>query len=278
MNKIDIHCHTTNRKIDGIKEIPTLSAISSHMDECDIDKTVLLATYFPHKGTGISNFRLLNWIHEAEPDPHDRHFEMFGSLDFDHFFFQGMNELEELAVGKHIKGIKLYTCYQHIDLMGDKLKSVLDLARDHALPVMFHVGYAYSSMSTTGNVTYTESVSPKNLEAIAQAYPDINFILSHMAKPYLDELICAAKRLGNVYTDISGLIDLDHTVREMHECVEEIARFLGEVGPKKLLFGTDYPVQSHSDSVQLIEEAMRGFYPVDRTDVYYNNAHQLLYP
>jgi predicted TIM-barrel fold metal-dependent hydrolase len=99
-----------------------------------------------------------------------------------------------------------------------------------------------------------------------------------MAKPYLDELILAAKKLGNIYTDISGLIDIDHKIKEMHECIEEAARFLGEAGPKKLLFGTDYPVQAHSDSVHLIEEAMRGFNPLDKNDVYYNNAHQILYP
>jgi predicted TIM-barrel fold metal-dependent hydrolase len=275
MNKIDIHCHTTKRKINGIKEIPTLSAISNHMAESGIEKTILLATYFPHKGTGITNFRLLNWLNEYDPDREK--FDMFGSLDFDHFFYQGLNELEELAAGKYIKGIKLYTCYQHIDLKGDKLKSVLDLAENYVLPVMFHVGYSYSCMSQTGKVAYTDPVSPKSLEPIVNAYPKTNFIFSHMGKPFFGELVDVVKSTNNVYTDMSGIIDEEHEQAELYQCIMEITKFLHECSPKKLLFGTDYPVQTHADSVHMIEEAMRGFHPLDKKDVYYNNAYSLLH-
>ena len=52
---------------------------------------------------------------------------------------------------------------------------------------------------------------------------------------------------------------------------------MNEVGQKKLLFGTDYPVQTHNDSVYMIEEAMKGFGQMDKKDVYYNNAHNILY-
>lgn len=48
----------------------------------EIEKTVLLATYFPHKESSISNFRLYDWIRD------NKRFLMFGSLDFDHFFYQ----------------------------------------------------------------------------------------------------------------------------------------------------------------------------------------------
>ena len=73
LKKIDIHCHTSNREITGV--VPTsstLEAISNQMHKFGVDKTVLLATYFPHKGTGISNYRLLNWIQNSRENGRDK--------------------------------------------------------------------------------------------------------------------------------------------------------------------------------------------------------------
>lgn len=271
MKKIDMHCHTTNRRVEGLLcEYPTLSAIESEMKKYDVEKTVVLATYFPHKGTGISNFRLYDWTRN------NKNFEMFGSLDFDHFYYQGLNELEELAQRKLIKGIKIYTCYQHIDLKSEKLGNVLDLAGQHKLPVMFHVGYSYSCMSKCGKVAYTDAVSPKNLELLALNHSNVNFIFSHMGKPFFKELVDVVKNTGNVYTDNSGLLDFDHQEKEFLECVADIKYYLNECGSGKLLFGTDFPVQTHEHTVLMTEQAMLDFSVEDKEKVYYENARSIL--
>ena len=85
-----------------------------------------------------------------------------------------------------------------------------------------------------------------------------------------------ATKKENVYTDMSGLIDSNSGRNEVRLCIEQIKIFLYACGPKKLLFGTDFPVQTHSDSVFFIEEAMKGFSEADKQDVYYNNAAKLL--
>jgi len=271
MKKIDIHCHTTNRKVEGVScEHPTLEELAKEMQKHNVEKTVLLATYFPHKGTGISNFRLLNWINN------NPRFEMFGSLDFDYFYYQGMNELEELAEKELIKGVKIYTCYQHIDLKSDKLKNAIKLAEKHSLPVMFHVGYSYSCMSKTGKVAYTDPVSPASLDFLAKENPKVNFIFSHMGKPFFNEMAKAAKENNNVYTDSSGLIDFNDKKEEIDLTVKEIKTYLNKCGPGKLLFGTDFPVQTYEHSIYLIDRAMKDFSIEDKKKVYYENARRLL--
>lgn len=93
MKKIDCHCHTSNRIIkDVVDSDASLTRILMYMDKYDIEKTAVLATYFPHKGSGISNFRLWDWIQNNQ----DR-FVMFGSLDFEYYFYQGLNELKEMS-------------------------------------------------------------------------------------------------------------------------------------------------------------------------------------
>jgi predicted TIM-barrel fold metal-dependent hydrolase len=272
MRKIDIHAHTTNRPTRSTgQKYATLDILSEKMKEFDVEKTVVLATYFPHRSSGISNYRLLNWVSE-KPE-----FSMFGSLDFEHYFYQGFNELSELAEAGKIKGIKIYTTYQNIDLNGDKLKSVVKLASSNKLPVMFHCGYSFSSMSSTGKPAITDMVKASDLEHLIAEFRDTNFIISHLNKPFTRDLTNVVKRYANVYSDMSGLIHSNHEdEKEIENSVQEIKIFLAECGSSKLLFGTDFPVQTHADSVYFIERAM-GCFPIEaKEDVYYNNARRLL--
>jgi predicted TIM-barrel fold metal-dependent hydrolase len=271
MKKIDIHCHTTNRKMkDVIPKSAFLDEIVSEMKKNDVEKTVVLATYFPHRQSGISNFRLYNWIRKR-PE-----FMMFGSLDFEHYFYQGMNELEELAEMKTLSGIKIYTCYQEVDVNSQKFKDVINLAKRNSIPVMMHSGYSYTAMRTNNQVSFAKPVTPLDIEPAMIEYHDVNFIISHLAAPFLDELITVVKRTHNAYSDMSGLIDSKFGKKGIPSSVEEIKRFLGECGPARLLFGTDFPVQTHADSIYFVEEAMKNHSLIDKQDVYYNNARRLL--
>ncbi len=275
MKKIDIHCHTTNRKLEDVAEGATLDVIARKMWGYDIEKTVLLATYFPHKTSGISNYRMLHWIKKAKKEGMDG-FCMFGSLDFEFYFYQGLNELEELAYEGNIKGIKIYTSYQNVDLKSDNFKKVADVASKYSLPIMFHAGYSFSTMRKLGREAVTVIAKASDIEPVARANPNINIILSHMAKPDYNGLIEVMKRNNNIYTDMSGMIDSKRDRDQIPAIVEAITRVLYECGPKKVMFGTDFPVQTYEDSMFFIERAMRNFSEKDKEDVYYSNAAKIL--
>ena len=240
MKKIDIHCHTTPRKLqEVIPESATIAAIRGKMEEHEIEQTALLASYFPHKSSGISNYRLHNWIRN-EPK-----LMLVGSLDIEHYFNQGYNELEELAGEGMLSGIKVYTCYQQIDLQSEKMQQVGKLAASYELPLMFHVGYSYTGMRTTGNISIANLITPNDIAKYAERHPTVPIIIAHMGKPFFDELVQVVHSIPTLYTDMSGLVDskFDHADRE--ECVGEITKFLQLCGTDKILFGTDFPIQTH---------------------------------
>jgi predicted TIM-barrel fold metal-dependent hydrolase len=284
MKKIDIHCHTTNRILkDVANPDASLATIAGYMRQYGIVKTILLATYFPRRGTGISNFRMHYWI-QGKPE-----FLMFGSLDFEHFFYQGINELEELAEEGLIKGIKLYPAYQQIDFTSAQFKQVVTLAAEKNLPLMFHGGVSYMLWKKLGiqNIlTHPHSLpaqaagepykTPGEFEKVAQLFPSVNIIVSHLCKPFFEEMIEVLKRNDNLFTDMSGILDsrTDAAYKVMY--VEQIKRFLGECGPEKMMFGTDFPVQTHEDSLYFIEQAMQNYPAEDRQKVYFENAHKLI--
>ena len=284
MKKIDIHCHTTNKLLPKVANPDaSLDAIAEHARRHEIIRTVVLATYFPREGTGISNYRMSHWI-KNRPE-----FVMFGSLDFEHFFYQGYNELEEMSAGGLIKGIKFYPAYQSIDFASEKFKQIVTLAQRHGLPIMFHGGVSYALWKTLGTqailalaasppLTAVEPYkTPDEFEAMARMFPDVTIIVSHLCKPFFHPMMAALKRNSNLYVDVSGLLDSKLDAGYRDECVQHVRRFADTCGPEKLLFGTDFPVQTHADTVFFVEEALRSYSEAERCLVYFENANRLLF-
>ena len=270
MKKIDFHCHTSNRPInDVIDSDASIDNILRYMDQHEIEKTVLLATYFPHKGSGISNYRLHHWIR----DRRDR-FYMFGSLDFETYYQQGFNELNEMAEYDLIAGIKVYTCYQNIDLNTPKMVDLLDMAQHFNLPVMFHTGYSYSAYRKYHQPTIGTPHSASTLEYLLERWKQVKFIFSHLSKPFFNEIIAVVTMYPNVYTDVSGIIDSQYDAEEIPTCINQIRRLVSECGHERLLFGTDFPVQTHAHSVAFVEASIPN--RAMQADVFYNNAEKLL--
>jgi predicted TIM-barrel fold metal-dependent hydrolase len=261
--KIDIHCHTTNRPVANAPAAD-LTSIVGHMNGHNITKTVLLATYFPKRGSGISNFRMLNWIENHE---HSSRFIMFGSLDFEHYFFQGVNELTELADRKLIAGIKIYSGYQNIK--AGKLESVVKIAQQYKLPVMFHTGDCIYSDNVYSDVTKYEPLLSK--------YADVNFVYTHLCNPAVEQLLLLVKRYPNLYTDISGLIHSAHDRHEIPAMINNIKRYHAAHGCSQLLFGTDFPIQTHQDTVDMADKALGGVASDEELDLFcFKNAAKLL--
>jgi predicted TIM-barrel fold metal-dependent hydrolase len=284
MRKIDVHCHTTKRPLGGATPIDaSLGAIRAEMRRHEVVRTVLLATYFPEKGSGISNYRMLHWLQGNDE------FSLFGSLDVEHYFYQGYNELEEMAERGLIRGIKLYTGYQQIDFASDKFRQLARLAEQARLPLMFHGGVSYTlwkALGTSAILALEENPPPErrepyktpaDFEQLARAFPEVTIIVSHLCKPFFGAMIEALRRTPNLYTDMSGILDSRTDAAYRERCVEQVRRFVGECGPEKLLFGTDFPVQSHDDSVFFVEQAMKDYADADRQKVYFDNANRLLF-
>jgi len=206
MKKIDIHCHATYRPMSEVTDKDASPEnILRYMDKYEVEKTVLLASYFPHKGSGISNYRLVRWLDRVDPN-RDR-FLMFGSLDAASYLNMGLNELQDLAAAKLICGIKIYTCYQDIDIYDSKFSQVMGLARSYGFPVMFHTGHSYACRRKYGKDSPAPLYTAQDFHDFAHQWRDINLILSHMSKPFFKEILDLCSVHPNVFTDMSGIID-----------------------------------------------------------------------
>ena len=130
------------------------------------------------------------------------------------------------------RGVKLVAGYDYyrpndMSVMGP----LLDKCEEHDLTVLFHSGDA-----------------PRDLPSLqaqaAKRYPRVRFQLAHMGMHlFLWEAIIAAHEHDNIWCDMSQAFTYD------------IAIFLAEAGPGKLLYGTDAPYQSPRVESQKVLDA-----------------------
>lgn len=96
--------------------------------------------------------------------------------------------------------------------------------------LQFHKGLPFGTQNL-------EDLSPLDLQAAARDFPDLSFIIHHLAVPFVDEAIWVANRFPNVYLALSGT--LNHYVVAPRLVQERMGRLLAEVGVDKLLWGSE---------------------------------------
>jgi uncharacterized protein len=82
-----------------------------------------------------------------------------------------------------------------------------------------------------------EALSPLDLQAPARDFPDMNFIIHHLAFPFFEEAVSLAARFPNIYLALSGSLNLAVIAPRLVQ--EQLGRLLAEVGVHKLLWGSE---------------------------------------
>lgn len=260
---IDIHAHTSAHPLRNLHvndaSIPSLLERAGK----ETALTLLIATYFPLKGSGIPNREMLRRI------GNDPRLAMIGSLDASGDIAAGVAELRELAKTGQIVGIKLFPGYQLIGVDDPKLTPVYELAVEYRLPITIHGGELHGCHSYAERQkqscpacdrldTLQHLAHPQALESTIAAWPKVTFVIAHLANPYFAELRQLMRRYLNVVTDFSGQFvsgGYEDAPEYRQEIVNELRQFLAlPNGEQRLLFGTDFPIQSHADSVWLLKQ------------------------
>lgn len=264
---IDVHVHTSNHPMKELHVTDaSLSAIERAMIDHGIERALILATYFPFKGTGLHNRDLLARL------GHNPRFRAIGSLDMMNAFEDGLSELTELCASGQFVGIKLYPGYQNFHVGDPRVARVLELARKHRLTVTIHGGELHHCCSATrraaGNLACRNSfcwidrlgglAHPNAFRATVRTFPDVTFVIAHLANPFFEDLRGLMRDCPNVVTDLSGQFlsgSSEDTPEYRAKIVRELTRFIEEVpnGSERLLFGSDFPIQSFEATIELVE-------------------------
>lgn len=96
--------------------------------------------------------------------------------------------------------------------------------------VQFHKGVPFGPI-------YVEDFRPNDIQGPAYDFPDLNFIIHHLAEPYADEAISIAGRFPNVHLALSGTIG--NYIVAPRKFQQQLGQMLQECGSEKLLWGSE---------------------------------------
>jgi predicted TIM-barrel fold metal-dependent hydrolase len=212
------------------------------LDRCGVEKAVITAPFYLLSDYVLGNDIIAEWCRKY-PD----RLVPFATIN-PYFGDEAIQELRRRA-DEGFAGVGEY----HADLMSLSYDSplsmgVLEEAIDLKMPVLFH----------TGCNCFESSVK------IAGLYPEGKFVFAHIGDSRWQDMLPAVREYPNVHLCISGV------VYERGFLTEALA----QVGPDRILFGSDFVYLEPAIGMSMIESA-----PIsaeDRRKILWENACRLL--
>ena len=240
---IDCHTHVNNyhdEQVDALAEC--ITRLLTAMRRNRIDVALVLTSYKVVPGRP-STRAVVDAIRQ-HPNLH-----VVAGVSWTNLMPGDVEELRALLQERAIKGLKLYPGYEPFYPSDPKLTPVYLLAEEFEVPVMIHTGDTYSP---SGKVKFSH---PLHIDEVAVDFPRVKFVICHLGNPWLRDCMEVVYKNENVYADISGLVLGDFSDRfeeYMRKQLQEM--LLWGMNPRKVLFGTDWPISSMESYLRFMDE------------------------
>jgi len=152
----------------------------------------------------------------------------------------------------YVKGFKIRLGYVEVFPDDAVFDSLYDFAEAENLPVMFHTG---DTATPTGSLKHSH---PLTLDSVANLRPELKIVICHFGNPWISDVAELIYKHPNVYADISGLV-AGEGGRYSEKYSDSLAGKLSDAiyfagGADKVIFGTDYPVETYSAGLDLVRK------------------------
>jgi predicted TIM-barrel fold metal-dependent hydrolase len=169
-----------------------------------------------------------------------------------------------------VKGFKIWLGYRRVFARDEVFAPLYDYAEEHGLPVLFHTG---DTASSTGSLAHAH---PLTLDEVANEREGLKIVVCHLGNPWILDTAELLYKHANVFADISGLVVggggyTKEYVRMLAQRISEAVFYAG--GADKLLFGTDYPVETLEKGLSLV--SMLEVTQADKEKILWRNASRL---
>lgn len=213
---VDANTNVGPTVYDDFEFDPTLSTLTDALDEAGIDRAVVAPLKPPSLTFGDANDRLPDRLDDLATD------RFYSIARIDPRLDDAVDHVDRaLADGVHA-GIKLHPWEESFSITDPVVEPVLETAATHDVPVWVHAGYP--------GVSHALSI-----RAVAQRYPDLQFVLTHGAQLdisglSLTDAMLLARTTDNTYFELSGVYRRD--------LIEDL---VDEIGAERVLYGSNAP-------------------------------------
>jgi len=234
------------RETQGRNAMASFDGLAEEMERAGITHSVVL----PIEPYGDSSEVLSTakqdkrWIAFASVDPRDPR----------------RTEKLRQYVAEGCRGLKLHPIIQDFHPSGQDCMETVEEFRQYALPVFFHSGQTAYYVPESESESYG---APANYAKTFEAFPDVRFVMGHMAMFEAEQAIEVAKTHANVYFDTS------FQPRKM------VKKAIEEVGEERVMFGSDWPFGRQRVELAIVMDLTEGN-PSLRDRLLWKNAEKLV--
>ncbi len=252
MKIVDAHLHCSELPDDELLQYArfngleyTLNELLRLMQENDVEQGLLLSP--PTKaGPPVSNSRILELCQKSGG-------ALFPVLTVEPERQSVLLSLKEAREnGEVVKAFKIRLGYVQIYPDDPVFDPVYDYAEDEGLPVMFHTG---DTATSTGSLKHSH---PLTIDPLANSRRGMKIVICHFGNPWISDVGELLYKHPNVFADISGLV-AGEGGKYSQKYSDSIACKLSEAiyfagGADKVIFGTDYPVETYPAALNLVQK------------------------
>lgn len=239
---IDCHTHLNHYADEAIYALPrNLDELRAEMKTHNIAYSCVLSSYKDVPGRPS-----IKQLVEATRD--DKNILLIAGMSFLGRNSWDLGMIREYLKEGKVRGFKFYCGYEPYYPAAEEMWPVVDLAKEFDVPVYVHCGDTYAPSARI------KFAHPIHIDDFAVDHPDLKIIICHLGSPWVRDTMEVVYKNKNVYTDISGLVLGEFSKRFekfMLKQIEEMATF--GVDPKKMLFGSDWPISSLKSYFKFIE-------------------------
>lgn len=266
---IDAHVHIAKRPNSNLEKLNFGQILNLLLKEMKLNKVdhALVIAYFKQTKFNLAIAEELKLIEGT------KNLCAVGSLDVLNYGTTDLDLLDVLLNKRIIRGIKLNLGYQYVYPNESKCYPIYKLCIKYDAPVIFHTGDTWTIPGEpVAKVKYSH---PLHIDDVAADFSDLKIIIAHMGNPWLMDCAEVLYKNDNVYADISGLVvddaDLNSPYGELMK--ERIQDLFIYSDPKKLLYGTDWPLASMKSYIKFTKNL--DIAKKDLDYVFYKNAQEL---
>lgn len=224
----DAHVHLG--KSSGINHTLHLNEIDSFIEKNNIENMLL----FPFElDTNESNEKIRN-LSKTNKKIHGMYWIQKSQIEKD---VEILNEY----IGNGYVGVKFHGTYENLPITDSTYKPILEILNEKEALLLVHTG-RFKDGDISSNTSYLHAVN------VAKTYPKIKVILAHMGgndTAIVKKALDASKDVKNIWFETSGIT----TPFRIERAVEEI-------GPERILFGSDAPWCSFRSIYYGVEDSL----------------------
>ena len=150
--------------------------------------------------------------------------------------------LLDLAASDGARGVKIHPVIQRFEAADERLWPAFETCIELDLPVVAHAG------PSRGSVQHGE---PAAFAGVLQRFPGLKLVLAHLGGGAWSRAEGFARDFPNAYFDCSEI--LHWTEAHGAPTPRRLARLIRDIGPHRVLFGSDFPWYELDASIELLD-------------------------